>query len=160
MSRTILKVAEVRLVYHNRKKASERPCVNSSMEAYSLLLRSWNKGKIELQEEFKILLLTVNNTCLGISTIASGGITDCLVDIRLIFATALKAGATKIILAHNHPSGAIDPSPDDRSFTGRCVAAGKLLGIEVTDHIVVTKENHYSFDGKGIMNKVASIENL
>jgi DNA repair protein RadC len=143
-------VAEVELVYRNKKKASERPVVNSAREAYRLLLKSWNKGKIESQEEFKIILLDTNNGCMGISNVASGTLASCEVDIKLIFVTALKARAANIILAHNHPSGCLEPSAEDRMFTNRCKDAGRLLSIMVVDHLIITKEDCFSFVDKSI----------
>ena len=88
---------------------------------------------------------------MGISNIASGSLTGCEVDVKLIFAMALKTRAAKIILAHNHPSGRLLPSYEDEMFTKRCVEAGSVLGIEIIDHVVLTKEGYCSFDDKNMI---------
>src|SRR5579863_1892132 len=98
-------VAEVELVYHSNVKAADRPKVLTAADAYKILLDQWNKETIELLEEFKVMLLGCNGSLLGIYEVSKGGISATFVDPRLIYAAALKAAATSIILAHNHPSG-------------------------------------------------------
>lgn len=144
-------VTEVELVYRNKTKASLRPSIRTSTDAYNLFLRAWDMDKIELQEHFKILLLDRSNRCMGISTLATGGITQCVVDLRLAFATAIKASACNIILAHNHPSGNTKPSEADKTLTERFTLAGKILDLKVLDHIIVTKENYLSMADEGLM---------
>jgi DNA repair protein RadC len=72
-----LKVTEVELIYRNRLKLSERPHINGSLSAWEIFLENWDMNKIELQEQFSIMLLDNKNSCLGISNIAKGGITAC-----------------------------------------------------------------------------------
>lgn len=145
------KITEIDIVYHNKKKASEQPRVVTSQEAYTLFSNAWDKGKIELQEQFKVMLLDRKNSCIGISTHTTGGLSGCLVDLRLVFAMALKARASSIIIAHNHPSGNAEVSEADKFLTQKFAEAGKLLDIKVLDHIVVNKEGYTSFSDKGIM---------
>src|SRR5882672_8490588 len=123
---SLSKVTEVELIYHNEIKPADRPTVGCANDAYDLLLKSWDMNKIELQEQFRIMLLDKRNACIGISTVALGGISSCLVDLRIAFATALKASASAMILAHNHPSGNKLPSENDKSLTAKFAAAGKL----------------------------------
>jgi len=103
-------VAEIDLVYKPAYKVTERPKIISAHAAYSVLLGSWDQGRLGFVEEFKVLLLNRGNHVLGIYNVCRGGITSTTADIRLIFAAALKAGATAMILAHNHPSGTLAPS--------------------------------------------------
>lgn len=145
------KVTEVELVYRNKMKASERPTVRVSNDAYDILYKSWDMDKIELQEQFKIMLLDRKNSCIGISTLATGGISGCLVDLKLAFATALKSRASCIILAHNHPSGNKTPSEADKNLTQQFALAGKILDLNVLDHLIVTKEGYTSFADEGLM---------
>jgi len=144
-------VAEIELVYRNKQKLSERPHIKSSKDAYQLFLNTWDDGKLELQEHFKVALLDRKNTCLGISKIAEGGITGTVVDLRLIFAVAVKARATGIILAHNHPSGNLTPSVNDIQITKKCGRAGEQLDITVLDHIIVTRHGYTSFSDDGLI---------
>lgn len=149
--RTNSKVTEIGLVYHNKSKLCDRPIVKSSSEAYDLLLTSWDQGKIELQEQFRIMFLDRRNACLGISTVATGGVTSCLVDLKIVFALALKARATGVILAHNHPSGNTSPSDADKTLTTRFAQAGRLLDLPILDHLIVCKEGYMSFADQGLM---------
>lgn len=144
-------VAEIEIVYRPLIKNSDLPSVNSSEKCYQTFLRSWDEGKIRLIEQFKVML--INHACktLGILTVSQGGITTCPVDQRLIFAAALKAGATRLILAHNHPSATIKPSECDISLTAKIVKAARLLDIEILDHLIITPERYYSFRDNGLL---------
>ncbi len=81
-----------------------------------------------------------------------GGIAATVVDIRVIFAAALLSGASAIILAHNHPSGNLEPSFDDKKVTKKLVEAGKALDIKVFDHIIVTADGYTSMADKSMMD--------
>jgi hypothetical protein len=139
------KITEVELVWHSPILPLERPQIDNSAAAYRILFDTWNIGQIDLQEHFKIMLLDQRKGCLGISTLASGCMNTCCVDIRLAFATALKGRAVSMILAHNHPSGQMIPSAADKELTYRFAIAGDLLNIPIADHIIVTRDGYYSF---------------
>lgn len=106
-------VAEIELIYKSKIKASDRPKINSSRDAYDILLNSWDENKIGFVEQFKILLMNRGNKVLGVYEVSTGGVTGTVADPRLIFAAALKANACAIILAHNHPSSNLTPSNAD-----------------------------------------------
>ncbi len=142
-------VSEIQLVYRTSVKPSERPKISSSLSAYDILLQAWDDDKIEFIEQFKILLLNKGNKVLGIYEISTGGISGTVVDVRLIFAAALKANASGIIMAHNHPSGTLIASQADNEITRKVVQAGKLLDIPVLDHLIITSEGYYSFADEG-----------
>lgn len=107
-------------------------------------------NKIELIEEAKLLLLDRNLVCLGISNLSTGGISSCLIDPKIVYATALKARASSIVLAHNHPSGNLKPSTSDIHLTEKLADAGKLLDLTLLDHLIVTPYNYYSFADEGL----------
>ena len=146
-----MQVSEVELVYKSKVKASERPQVKSSKEVYELLLKSWDENKIEFVEQFKILLLNRANKVLGIYEISTGGLVGTVADLKVIFIAALKVAASHIILAHNHPSGNIKPSHADKELTGKIKEGGKLLEIDVVDHLIISPEGYYSFADEGIL---------
>lgn len=150
-SKNLLLVSEIELVYKPKIKPSERLKLCSSKEVYKTLLDSWEDDNIELYEQFKFILLNKHNKVLGIVPISRGGISGTIVDLRLIFATACKANATGIILAHNHPSGNLQPSQQDIQLTKKIVAAGEILDIKVMDHLIITKEGFRSFSDEGWM---------
>ncbi|PZR14740.1 MAG: DNA repair protein [Flavobacterium psychrophilum] len=145
------KVAEIELVYKNNIIPSKQPIIKSSKDAYRAFIETWDMNKLELQEQFRMILLDHKNGILGITTVSTGGLTNCPVDVRLIFAIALKARATAIIISHNHPSGSLMFSEPDRILTSELCKAGQLLKIPVLDHIIVTKEGYISFGDMGVM---------
>ena len=82
---------------------------------------------------------------------STGGISYTIVDPRLIFKKALEVKATSIMLCHNHPSGNLRPSRADEEITQKLKNAGKLLEINVVDHVIVSDEGHFSFADEGLM---------
>ncbi|WDO12356.1 JAB domain-containing protein [Flavobacterium sp. WW92] len=144
-------VSEIQLVYRTKVAPSERPKISSSQSAYDLLLQAWDQDRIEFVEQFKILLLNKGNRALGSYELSTGGTSGTVVDIRLIFAAALKANASGIILAHNHPSGNLVASQADREITARALQAGQLLGIPVLDHLIISTEGYLSFADQGLL---------
>jgi DNA repair protein RadC len=148
---TSFAVAEVNLTYSPNYKIADRPKIISSNDAYNLVLSQWNLDKINLLEEFKILLLNRANRVLGMVTLSQGGVSGTVVDPKLIFVAALKAAASYIILVHNHPSEELKPSNEDVKLTKKLVEGGKLLDILVVDHLIITKNRYYSFCDEGLI---------
>lgn len=144
-------VAEVELVYKTKVKPSSRPQITASLDAYRILMNSWDQNLIELREQFKILLLNRANKVLGIYQASSGGVSSTIADVKLIILAALKSNAAKIILTHNHPAGSLKPSTEDINLTRKITNAGKLLDIQVLDHLIVTTEGYYSFQDQGML---------
>lgn len=145
-------VTEVKMVYYNKIKAADRPRVKSSFDAYEILVSNWDEGTIDLFEEFYILLLDRSARVMGRYLVSQGGVAGTVVDAKLVFAAALKARASSIILAHNHPSGNLRPSHADISLTEKLKKAGELLDIFVLDHLVITSGNgYYSFADEGLI---------
>ena len=147
----LFEVAEIELVYKSKVKASARPQITSSKSAYEVLLKAWDENKIEFVEQFKVLLLNRANKVLGIYEVSTGGITGTVADPRLIFVAALKSNSCSMILSHNHPSGNLKPSRQDKELTSKIKQAGELLDIKVLDHLIVTNEAYYSFADEGIL---------
>lgn len=148
---SLFSVCEVELIYRNKVKPSDRHVITRPSSAYALLLEAWDMNRIELVEDCYLLMLDQNKTVLGLSHIATGGVTGCIVDPKIVFATALKAKACAIILAHNHPSGNLLPSLADKAMTNRLVQAGDLLDIAFNDHLIVTPTSYYSFADEGLI---------
>lgn len=144
-------IAEVELIYKSKVKASERLKVTTSKDAADILTRAWDENKIDFIEQFKVLFLNRSNKVLGIFDVSSGGVTGTVADPRVIFAAALKANATAIVISHNHPSGNLHPSKDDEELTQKIKQGGQLLDIRLLDHIIVTREGYYSFADEGLI---------
>jgi DNA repair protein RadC len=148
---TLFKVAEVELTYKPKYKPSERPQISTSKQAHEVFIAHWSLGKIELIEEFKILLLNRRNRVLGIVDISMGGVTETLADPKVIFAVALKSGASGIILCHNHPSEELQPGKSDVDLTRKLQQGARLLDILILDHLIVSKDAFYSFADESMM---------
>lgn len=101
-------------------------------------------------EEFWIIYLNNSNKIISKSQLSKGGITGTLVDVRIVFKTALEMGATALILCHNHPSGTLVPSDADKQITRKLKLAGESLEIKVLDHLIVTEASYFSFADEGI----------
>jgi DNA repair protein RadC len=149
----LLQVAEVTISYCSKVKASDRPTVKSSNDAATILRTYWS-GDMELLEEFVILFLNRANKVIGLFRVSRGGTTGTVVDPKIIFAAAIKGLAHNIILAHNHPSGNLSPSQPDIDLTRKLSGGGKLLDINVLDHIILTSEGYYSFSDEGILHSI------
>lgn len=146
-------VSEIDIVYKKKVscKVSERPQMTSSREGYEILLHYWDKDKIELLEEFKVLFLSTANRVLQILSLSQGGITGTVADPRLILAGSLKVAACSIVLAHNHPSGSLKPSRADEELTQKIKCAAAYHDIKVLDHIIVSNDSYYSFADEGLL---------
>lgn len=103
----------------------------------------------QAEEVFTILLLNAKCRLIAVHDISRGTIDSCHVPPERIFRAALLANASKVILAHNHPSGDPTPSQEDIILTRRLIDGGKLLGIEIMDHIVIGDGNYCSFKETG-----------
>lgn len=107
--------------------------------------------KDKAKEHFKLILLNTRNKIIGISTVSIGILNTSVVHPRELFKEAIIHNAMSVVLAHNHPSGDPEPSEDDLMITRRLVEAGKILGIEVIDHIIITKDGFFSFKEKNLI---------
>ena len=151
MVQKTFKVAEVEISYKPDYKVIERSQISKSSDAYQILIQQWNMDWIELLEEFKILLMNRRNRVLGVVDISQGGLSGTVADPKVIFAAALKSCASDIVLAHNHPSGELDPSREDIALTNKIKAGAELLDLKVLDHLIISKEGFYSFADNGLM---------
>ena len=144
-------VTEIKMVYQNRIKATERPQIRSSNDAYFLLAENWSE-QIGLIEEFYILLLDRSNRVMGRHLVSMGGVAGTVVDAKIVFACALKCRASSIILAHNHPSGNLKPSHADINLTQKLKQGGELLDIAILDHLILSPDGGYvSFADEGLL---------
>ena len=126
----------------------ERPQITCSQDAYDVI-----RGElVDLSHEvFKVLLLNRNNRVTKVETISIGGVSGTVVDPKVIFKKALDEQSSGIILSHNHPSGSLDPSDQDIALTERLAAAGRVLGIKVLDHLIISERGYYSFKDEDLI---------
>ncbi|HSM63682.1 MAG TPA: DNA repair protein RadC [Gillisia sp.] len=102
-------------------------------------------------EEFWILYLNNANKIIETFQISKGGITGTLVDVRITLRKALELGAVSLILAHNHPSGNLNPSEADKQLTQKLKTAAESMDIKILDHLIVTEKSYFSFADEGLM---------
>ena len=104
------------------------------------------------REHFVVFFVDQKNRVIGMHTVSMGSLTASVVHPRETFKAAILANAAAIVCGHNHPSGDVQPSQDDRAITKRLVKAGKLLGIEVLDHIIIgSKGVYFSFADENML---------
>lgn len=142
-------ISEIEVSYNPHRIADYK--ISNSRELFELVLSQWNWKEIEMLEEVKVIFLNRNNIVIGIYNLAKGGISQCTVDIRIILGIALKSLSTSIILVHNHPSGNLQPSQSDKEITQNLKEACKMVQIALIDHLIITKENYYSFADEGLL---------
>ena len=134
-----------------RRAAQEVPekiQITNSRETYKILLPYLS----DLQtEEFWAVYLNQNNRILGKSKLSSGGINQSVVDVRILFKTALEHFATGIIISHNHPSGNLKPSSEDLKITKQIAEAGKILNIQLLDHLIIAQNSYLSFADENLL---------
>lgn len=117
-----------------KEKLPSKITLNSTKKVVDYLKQKFGREK---KEHFIVLLLDSQNNLLGINDISTGTFNASIVDPREIFVSAMRYNTAKIILVHNHPSGNTQPSTDDIKITRELVTAGKLLNIEIVDHLII-----------------------
>jgi len=142
-------IAEIKISYSHIVKPSNQVKITSSKDVYNYVLPLW--PDIDYRESFAVLLLSRSMKILGLSWISLGGVSGTVVDSKIIFQAALLANASSIILIHVHPSGNLNPSDADLKITTKIKEGGKLLDIDVPDHLILTSESYLSMADEGYM---------
>ena len=127
---------------------SKKVRVTSSKDAFNCL-----RGELEDlgHEEFYILLLNRANDVIAKKQISKGGISGTVADGKVIFGHAIEKKSSAIILAHNHPSGRLKPSEMDIRLTKELVSFGKMIQLQILDHLIFSDNNYFSFADEGLM---------
>ncbi len=142
----LLEFNEVQVDY---SRLQTGPAIASSRDAYDYLIERW--PKIELYERMYVLLMSRGNQVLGVAFISEGSVSGTVADPKKIFQIALKANASGIIIAHNHPSGLTKPSHNDNLIANKCKEAGRFLDLPVLDNLIITKDSYFSYADEGIL---------
>ncbi len=103
------------------------------------------------REEFVVAFLDTANTMIGLHVASVGGLAASIVEPRQVFKAAVLANAAAVLLAHNHPSGNPEPSREDVAVTKQLVEAGRVMGIPVHDHLILTGDGYTSLAERGVM---------
>ncbi|RMZ59954.1 DNA repair protein RadC [Chryseobacterium nematophagum] len=135
-----------------RRRASqdipEKITISNSRDAYNVLKNYLSDLRTE---EFWAIFLNQSNKVIHVAQLTHGGISQSIVDVRILFKTALDHFATTVIIAHNHPSGSLDPSKDDMQITQKISGGGKTLSIQLLDHLIITQNSYFSFSDEGLL---------
>ncbi|MBK6932127.1 MAG: DNA repair protein RadC [Saprospirales bacterium] len=126
----------------------ERPRIGGSLDAFRALAPLLTDLH---HEEFWLLLLNKANEVTGRERLSTGGMAGTVVDVKMLFKTALDARAAAVIALHNHPSGSLQPSQADIDLTRRLRKAGELLDLPLLDHLIVSERGYYSFADEGML---------
>ena len=145
-----MEIAEITINYKPLNKVSELTKITCTKDAADFFRSIWS-DRIQYVEEFYVLLLNRSNKIIGYLKLSEGGTGGTVADPKMIFQAALKTNAQSIILCHNHPSGNLSPSDQDRSLTNKIRQAGMTMEIPVLDHIILTQEGYSSFADEGLM---------
>lgn len=141
---------EIEIVYKPNLSAANLIKIESAYDAVEFLRSIW-PDDLEFRERFYAVYLNRQNKILGYFLISVGGISGTFVDAKLVFQPAFAMHASGIILAHNHPSGNLKPSGNDEKLTKNLVTAGKLLDMQVLEHIILTNDSFYSFANNSLI---------
>lgn len=121
--------------------------IHASKDAFNIMHRYFRDLN---HEEFWILLLGQSGKVIGKEQVSKGGLNGTVADPKIIFHLALQHHAASIVLMHNHPSGNLKPSQLDLQLTQKIVAAGRMLDINIFDHLIITNSGYYSFADEGL----------
>ena len=143
------KVGEVKLTYGRTEEY--RGQIRSSSSVVEFLRKLYADDVIEHHEEFWVLFLNHGLRIIGFQQLSVGGLAGCVVDIRHLFQAALLTNASNIIVCHNHPSGNLNPSEQDTKITKQIKDCGKLMEIQLLDHVILTQDSSYSFAEEGLI---------
>lgn len=124
--------------------------VSSSRACYEIA-KAVYKRLDDDQEHFIVFFLNTQNQIKGYKTLFSGGQTSSMVDKAVLFRNVLLFGASAMIICHNHPSGCLRPSEDDRAITSTIKECSKLFNIKLHDHIILGNNEYYSFADSGLI---------
>lgn len=141
-------VSEITVSYSPRIPASERKQIHNSKDIFEMLVPVFSCC-LEHHEEAWAIYMNNQHKVLGMAKIGQGGFSETTVDPKIVIQIALKANASSIILAHNHPSGNPYPSTADDKITNKLKSAASFLDIQFTDHIVMCDEVYYSYADEG-----------
>jgi len=144
----LFQVSELKIAYKN--KQTHNVAITFSESAERVFRKHWN-DELELCESMYLLVLDRQNVVQGIKLISIGGLSSTVCDPKKVFQTALLSNSSSIILAHNHPSGALKPSTTDIKLTQKIKQGAELLDLTLLDHIILTPNSYYSFADEGMI---------
>lgn len=143
------RLPEILLSYRRGTEAIVK--IKSAEDAYKVFVSLYDINTIDYIECSYALFLNRANNTIGWLKLSHGGTCATIMDTKVLFTTALKCGASAVIISHNHPSGQLKASEQDKRITKNLKEAGHLLEIQVLDHLILTSEGFFSFANEGML---------
>ena len=143
-------IPEIAVSYSDMVRTSERVAIHSSHNANEIFRQKF-QSFMQHHEECWVMYLNSVNKVMGIYQVSKNGITNAYVDIRIVLQIALKTNAVGIAVAHNHPSGSVHPSHEDKRLTQKIQEACVILNIKLLDHLILSDERYFSFADEGLL---------
>lgn len=148
----LAKAVQIKATFEvGRRLSNQTPLYKSKELTDSQKVYQLMKSKLKDYHKEHFYIIVLNSRGYSIAEVSIGSLNASIVHPREVFAEAVKNKAASIILVHNHPSGDPEPSEDDLDLTQRMVEAGKILGIEVIDHVIISKNSYFSFKEKKLL---------
>ncbi len=148
----IAKAAQIKAVFEiGRRISTQTPSYKNKELADPEKVYRLVKNKLKDYHKEHFYIIALNSRNHSIAEVSVGSLNTSIVHPREVFSEAIKNKAALVVFIHNHPSGNPEPSEDDLVTTKRLTEAGKILGIKVMDHIIITKSNYLSFKEKGLL---------
>lgn len=132
----------------NQSDTPEKLQITSSREVYNYLHPILSDLK---HEEFWVLYFNRSNRIIGDYKLSQGGVSGTVIDVKLVLKRALELLATSLIISHNHPSGNLNPSDNDKQITEKLKTAANQMDIKLLDHIIIADNSYFSFTDEGIL---------
>lgn len=142
-------IPEIEISY--RTGGVEKKKISCSRDVFEILSQLFNVDTLELKEEAIAIFLNRANKTLGWYRISTGGVSGTVMDVRPVLAIAIKSASSGLIIAHNHPSGNMQPSKSDEEITKKFRDAGKLIDCILLDHLIICENNYFSFADNGLI---------
>lgn len=137
-----IEIVKIKMVKDKETEKRYKVKITNPWDCYKVLR---DLLEYEDREYFLVITLNTKNEINNITTVSTGTLNSSLVHPREVFKTSILSNANKIIIAHNHPSGNIEPSNEDKNITNRLIKCGEILGIEILDHIIIGDDLYFSF---------------
>jgi DNA repair protein RadC len=142
-------IPEFKIALKKKGSFEEMFPITNPEDAAAFCRKCFDSDVIDWKEEFIVIALNRANKVLGFYKVSSGGVAGTVADPKVIFQFALLSNASRLVLSHNHPSGNTSSSRGDDDITEKIQRAGRVLDIEVIDHIIITSEGYYSYSEHG-----------
>src|SRR5579859_6318045 len=140
-------VSEISVSFQPGVKNSDK--IITDWDAYCMLLSIWDMGLKSLQQQFVVVFLSSRQQIIGWRVLNIGSMETCVIDIRLLVSLALHCMASYLILAHNHPSGILEASVNDKAATLKIRKALRLIDVQLFDHLIISADGYLSMKAEG-----------